>query len=563
MLQDLTQLNRDRRAWEEILDLMPEPAVLIDDKGRIIALNQRFQTLCEQAREGLYDTNLGDLLTPDQHSLINKQGLFSRMIAGHTGDSNIITEFSLTLGQGRQIPVLLSLNACLNHPTLRTGYLVNIREIQSLREAQERLKEEKQRFESLFNSISDAVFLAPLNKEGVHGNFVEVNDVACRRLGYSRLELLKMNARSLNPNANLEKIKAFGKRIRREKEVRFEAIHVAKDGTQIPVGVTASLVNIANQEYVLSVVRDLREQQQRQKAEERFGRLLDHSWDEIFIFEAESLKIVQVNEGAMDNLRYNEAEILVTPYHQLLSGMDRNELERILNPLREGRESVVIFEAMHRRKDGSTYPVEVRVQMSHSEVPAVFMVNAHDITERKKTEERLHFLANYDSLTGLPNRSLAMDRLSQSLENAKRVNATGALFFMDLDGFKAVNDTLGHDIGDQLLKAVAIRLQKALRKSDTISRLGGDEFVILAQNLNSTRNVGNVAEKIVHRIAEPIILNGQHVQISASLGVAMFPTENDDVNSLLRKADTAMYQAKKTGKNKWCLYQEERTKPSC
>ena len=458
---------------------------------------------------------------------------------------------------------MLSLNACLNHPTLRTGYLVNIREIQSLREAQERLKEEKQRFESLFNSISDAVFLAPLNKEGVHGNFVEVNDVACRRLGYSRLELLKMNARSLNPNANLEKIKAFGKRIRREKEVRFEAIHVAKDGTQIPVGVTASLVNIANQEYVLSVVRDLREQQQRQKAEERFGRLLDHSWDEIFIFEAESLKIVQVNEGAMDNLRYNEAEILVTPYHQLLSGMDRNELERILNPLREGRESVVIFEAMHRRKDGSTYPVEVRVQMSHSEVPAVFMVNAHDITERKKTEERLHFLANYDSLTGLPNRSLAMDRLSQSLENAKRVNVTGALFFMDLDGFKAVNDTLGHDIGDQLLKAVAIRLQKALRKSDTISRLGGDEFVILAQNLNSTRNVGNVAEKIVHRIAEPIILNGQHVQISASLGVAMFPTENDDVNSLLRKADTAMYQAKKTGKNKWCLYQEEGAKPSC
>jgi diguanylate cyclase (GGDEF)-like protein/PAS domain S-box-containing protein len=557
VLQEYSQIQRERRAWEEILDLMPEPAVLIDEKGRIFALNLRFQTLCDQASEGLYDANLGDLLTPDQHSLTNMQGLFTRMLEGNTGESNIMSEFSLRLGQGRQIPVLLSLNACSGHPTLRDGYLVTIREIQTLREAQERLEEEKQRFESLFNSISDAVFLAPLNKEGVHGNFVEVNDVACRRLGYSRLELLKLNARSLNPNANLEKIKAFGKRIRREKEVQFEAIHVAKDGTQIPVGVTARLVNIANQEYVLSVVRDLREQQQRRKAEERFGRLLEHSWDEIFIFEADSLTIVQVNEGAMDNLRYNEAEILVTPYYQLLSDSSRDELEQILSPLREGDESVVIFEAVHRRKDGSTYPVEVRAQMSHSEVPAVFMVNAHDITERKKTEERLHFLANYDSLTGLPNRSLMMDRLSQCLENAKRVNVTCALIFMDLDGFKEVNDSLGHDAGDKLLKVVASRLQKSLRSSDTIARLGGDEFIILVQNLKSAHDIGHVAEKIIHKVAEPIALNAQHVQVTTSLGVTMFPTNNDDINSLLRKSDSAMYMAKKSGKNKWCIYQEE------
>ena len=557
MLQEYTQLKRERRAWEDILNLMPEPAVLIDAKGRIFALNQRFQKLCGQASEGLYDTDLGDLLAPDQHSLTNMQGLFTRMLEGHMGESNIISEFSLTLDQGRQIPVLLSLKACIGHPALCDGYLVNIREIQTLRVAQKRLEEEKQRFESLFNSISDAVFLAPLNLEGVHGNFVEVNDVACRRLGYSRLELLKMNARSINPNSNLEKIKAFGKRIRRDKEVQFEAIHVAKDGTQIPVGVTASLVNIANQEYVLSVVRDLREQQQRQKAEERFGRLLDHSWDEIYIFEAESLKIVQVNEGAMDNLRYTEIEILVKPYDQLLSNMDRGELARILSPLREGHETVVIFEAMHRRKGGSTYPVEVRAQMSHSEVPAVFMVNAHDITERKKTEERLHFLANYDALTGLPNRSLAMDRLSQCLENAKRVRTTCALFFMDLDGFKAINDTLGHDAGDQVLKVVATRLQASLRKSDTIARLGGDEFIILTQNLNSKLDIGLLAEKIINKIAEPISVHGQHVQITTSLGVAMFTTGNDDVSSLMQKSDSAMYKAKKNGKNKWCLYLEE------
>lgn len=559
MLREHAELDSERRAWENILALMPEPAVVIDKKGRIFALNRRFQALCGQSGEGLYDTSLDELLIPDQRSLVNMQGLFSRMLNGHPGDSNIINEFSLVLDKERQIPVLLSINACLDHPTLRDGYLVTIRDIQSLREAQQRLEEEKQRYELLFNSISDAVFLAPLNKEGVHGNFVEVNDVACRRLGYSRRELLKMNARSLNPGANLEKTKAFGKRIRREKEVQFEAIHVAKDGTHIPVGVTASLVNIANQDYVLSVVRDLREQQQREKAEERFGRLLDHSWDEIFIFKEDSLKIVQTNEGALDNLRYSEAEILEKSYDELLDNLDRSQLERILKPLRKGVETVVMFEANHQRKDGSIYPVEVRVQMSHSEVPAVFMVNAHDISERKKTVERLHFLANYDFLTGLPNRGLAMDRLSQCVENARRTNTTCALFFMDLDGFKKVNDTLGHSAGDQLLKVMATRLQTCLRKSDTVARLGGDEFIIITQNFKSKSNIAVLADKIIKTVAEPVMLNSQQVKVTTSIGISLFSAEEDDVSTLIQKSDRAMYNAKRRGKNRWCLYQEEDT----
>lgn len=557
MLQGHEQLQRDRRAWEDILELIPESTVLIDEKGHIVALNERFQKLCQQARAGLYGIELGSLLTPDRHSLTNMQGLFARILGGNTSESNIISEFSLKLERGGNIPVLLSLKPCTGHPALRDGCVVSFRDIQNLRDVQERLEEEKQRFESLFNSISDAVFLAPLNEAGVHGNFVEINDVACHRLGYSRFELLKMNARSLNPDYNLEKIKAFGKRIRRDKEVLFEAIHVARDGTQIPVSVTARLVNIANQGYVLSVVKDLRDQQQRQKAEERFGRLLEYSWDEIFILDAVTLKIVQINEGAMDNLGYNEMEIHAKSYYQLLAEMDREVLENILAPLREGNETLVVFEAMQCRKDGSIYPVEIRAQISHSEVPAVIMVNAHDITERKKTEERLHYLANYDSLTGLPNRGLMMDRLSQSLENAKRVNASCALFFMDLDGFKEVNDTLGHDAGDQLLKTVALRLQKLLRKADTVARLGGDEFVILVQNLHSEQNAAYIAEKIINRLAEPVTLSGRQVQITTSLGAVIFPTENDDVDSLMRKSDSAMYKAKHRGKNKWYLYRQE------
>jgi diguanylate cyclase (GGDEF)-like protein len=149
-----------------------------------------------------------------------------------------------------------------------------------------------------------------------------------------------------------------------------------------------------------------------------------------------------------------------------------------------------------------------------------------------------------------------MDRIGQAIENSKRTQATCALIFMDLDGFKEVNDTLGHDAGDNLLKVIAIRLQECLRKSDTIARLGGDEFTVLLCNLTSSRDVERVAEKIIEVTSKPVILNGQQIQVTSSLGVTIFPTANDDVSTLLRKSDSAMYIAKKTGKNKWCMYSE-------
>lgn len=556
MLKEIKQLQRDRQAWEAILELMPDPALLIDKNYTIIATNSRFLHLSHYEPTELYTTVLDDLFNQNSGAMRREKNCIECLVENLNNDNTQTLELAIQPKQGDAVQVLLSLKQIQDNDLLGNGFIVSLKDIQSLHGVQSRLEDEKQRYESLFNSISDAVFLAPLSKEGVHGNFVEVNDVACQRLGYSRNELLHMNARSINPGFNIEKVKAFGRRIRREKEIQFDAIHVGKDGTQIPVGVTANLVNIAEQEFLLSVARDLREIKQREKSEERFGRLLDHSWNEIFIFQVDTYNIVQANDGALDNLGFNSSEILERSYDQLLQGSSREYLSEKLEPLVEGASSVVIFEALHKRKDGSEYPVEVRAQMSHSEVPAVFLVNAHDISERKKAEERLHFLANYDSLTSLPNRSLMMDRLGQAIENAKRSQMTCALIFMDLDGFKEINDTLGHDAGDNLLKVVAIRLQEILRKSDTIARLGGDEFTILLCNLSSARDVDRVAQKVIEEIAKPIILNGASVQVTTSLGVVIFPNADDDVSSLLRKSDSAMYIAKKTGKNKWCMYNE-------
>ena len=209
-------------------------------------------------------------------------------------------------------------------------------------------------------------------------------------------------------------------------------------------------------------------------------------------------------------------------------------------------------ELVNRRKDGSVYdealtisPVtDMNGRIQH------FVAIKQDISERKVTEERLQHLAHHDQLTDLPNRALLSDRLAQAVAQARRDRGTLALMFLDLDQFKPVNDTLGHDVGDLLLKEVALRLQSCVpRESDTVSRLGGDEFVILLAQMDKAADAVVVAGKILAALQRPFAIGPHEIGISASLGIAVYPQHGEDVNRLLKNADTAMYHAKKAGRN--------------
>jgi diguanylate cyclase (GGDEF)-like protein/PAS domain S-box-containing protein len=189
-----------------------------------------------------------------------------------------------------------------------------------------------------------------------------------------------------------------------------------------------------------------------------------------------------------------------------------------------------------------------------------------DITERKQAEEKIHFLAYYDSLTGLANRQLFKDRVTQALAYAQRHRCLLALLFLDLDRFKDVNDTLGHTIGDLLLQAVAERLKKCVRTSDSIARdadpraqsclarLGGDEFTVLLNNLAHPEDAGRVAQRIQRELANPFLLDRHEVFVTASIGISCFPADGSDLDSLLRNADAAMYSAKSLGPNMYHFY---------
>ncbi len=212
-----------------------------------------------------------------------------------------------------------------------------------------------------------------------------------------------------------------------------------------------------------------------------------------------------------------------------------------------------------RRKDGSAYAERLSISRVTDETGGIHQYAAvmSDVTRRKKDEEKIRYQASFDTLTGLPNRALFMDRLGQGIASTRRLNHKLGLIFIDLDGFKLINDSLGHDTGDLLLKEAAIRLERSVRDSDTVARLGGDEFTVIMPNLEDPRLIQVVAQRILDTLADTFVLAGQECFISGSLGITVFPDDAKNISNLLKNADTAMYLAKEEGKANYQFYTEK------
>lgn len=238
---------------------------------------------------------------------------------------------------------------------------------------------------------------------------------------------------------------------------------------------------------------------------------------------------------------------------------DLEEVERRLAAHLEGLDQT--FESEHRmmRTDGSYLWVMERgkvVTRSTQNAPLRLVGTLSDISERRNTMEQIEYIATHDGLTGLPNRSLLNDRLDRALARAHREGNQVAVIYLDLDHFKTINDTLGHQCGDLVLIAVAGRLMAHLRETDTITRQGGDEFVILLPELRGASDAMHVCEKLQEELADPVSLDGRELRISASMGIAMFPEDGDIGEQLLQKADVALYKAKNAGRRGFCFYSE-------
>lgn len=268
-------------------------------------------------------------------------------------------------------------------------------------------------------------------------------------------------------------------------------------------------------------------------------------------------KIVMVNAQTEKLFGYSRAELIGQSVEILLperfrAGHDAHRgayMAKITSrQMGKGRELFA------RKKDGTEFPVEISLGPLKTE-SGLFVISAvRDVTERKHFETQILHQATHDPLTGLPNRVLFHDILIQAMAHTLRTEKLLVVMFLDLDGFKNINDTLGHGCGDILLQEIALRLKAQLRKSDMVARQGGDEFTILLQDINDVQDVTQISEKILAAVSEPILAKGHEMHVTASIGITVFPFDDTDVEHLLRNADTAMYRAKEAGRNNFQFY---------
>ena len=262
------------------------------------------------------------------------------------------------------------------------------------------------------------------------------------------------------------------------------------------------------------------------------------------------------NHGAEKIFGYSSEEAVGNSMQPLIPPDRLNEESAILIRIAKG-ERIESFETTRLHKTGKLINISSTYSPIINDSGVVTGISniARDITERKSVEERIGYLATHDSLTGLPNRDLLYDRLSQSLSMARRKRESAAILFLDLDGFKTVNDTYGHEAGDVTLKEAAHRMQSCIRDTDTLARLGGDEFAIILNGVRANDDVESVATKILKWISEEIRLNEErYVHIGVSIGIALYPADGNEMDSLIKAADSAMYGSKTAGKNRYTFF---------
>jgi diguanylate cyclase (GGDEF)-like protein/PAS domain S-box-containing protein len=262
-------------------------------------------------------------------------------------------------------------------------------------------------------------------------------------------------------------------------------------------------------------------------------------------------RITQVNRVLCDLLGYPATELVDATAESLLPPDDRPDYVRFRDALLEGRGEDLLVEARYQRRDGSMLWTNrhMVVQRDPEGAPILTIVQIADITEMKESRERMEKLAFYDTLTDLANRRLFNDRLEQAVKHAVRTGEPAALMYLDLDNFKRVNDTLGHEAGDELLRAVAERVRACVRDEDTVGRPGGDEFTILLNQVRGARGAGRVARKILASLDAPIRVGSHELRVTTSIGITLAPDDGRDPQTLMKNADLAMYRAKERGRD--------------
>ncbi|HYA37917.1 MAG TPA: EAL domain-containing protein [Candidatus Methylomirabilis sp.] len=417
--------------------------------------------------------------------------------------------------------------------------------------AERALRHSEDRLRKIFNASAMIISVSRLED----GRFLDVNPAFLRTGGWTREEVIGRTSRDLDVWVGGEDRARLIERMRRE-----GAIHELELPFRMKSGEVRNLlcgierIRIDDVDCLLLVGQDITERKKAETQMQKLSRALEQTADAVQITNRDGV-IEYVNPTFEQVTGYAFAEAVGRKTNLLKSGRQGPRFyENLWKTILAGNVFNDVF--VNRRKDGSLYYEEKTItplkdvdgRIAH------FVATGKDITERMETQERLAYMAQHDPLTELPNRTLLLDRLKQSLAGARWRQRRTAVLFVDLDRFKTINDTLGHEVGDRLLQQLAARFQASVREGDTVARFGGDEFVILLDDVASADDVAGVAQKVLQALAPPFEVDHHTLYVTASIGMSLFPNDGEDASTLLKNADIAMYRAKELGKNTYQFY---------
>ncbi|WP_350214985.1 diguanylate cyclase [Algiphilus sp.] len=434
------------------------------------------------------------------------------------------------------------------------GAVLFFHDISDRRDNVDRLRADARRTQDIVDHLDEGVLTT--DAAGVI-NFA--NARAARMFGYKRGALIGATVTKLMPVPFLNMPEV---RVRDYSDSQAGArlprvVGWRQDATTFPVELLAQpLGDEADGDLVL-VLRDLTQQLRKDNLSLRMGRLFDYAAEEIYVFDAQSLYFTEVNRSAQRNLGLEDEQLARMTPVMITEGVDADVLQDYYLHLRSGQTEHVRYRARHRRGDGTSYPVEVRLSYSRSEEPPVFMAMATDCSEQEAAESRLARQAMQDELTGLANRAAVMHALRDALREAVQAGGHLAVLFLDIDHFKRVNDRYGHEVGDALLRAIGQRLEGMRGDGLTVARLSGDEFVVLRPQAGDRAQVEAFVERVRETMSEPFAVGDRSIRVTASFGVAVFRGDAEDpveAGALLSQADRAMYLAKKAGRDRVHVY---------
>ncbi|MDG4812573.1 PAS domain S-box protein [Hydrogenovibrio sp. 3SP14C1] len=394
-----------------------------------------------------------------------------------------------------------------------------------------------------------------------HGQIVECNSASESLLGISREEHLarKYDAEQwkiCRPDGTIMPPEEYAsvRSLKNQETIKNQIMHVRHPGGCVWLSVSATPLNHPTYGLVVSYV-DISD---KREAEERLNlaaSVFTYAREGIMITDSHA-RIVDVNEGFTQITGYDREEVLGKNPNILNSGCQSKEFYNLMwkSLFEKGHWT---GEVWNRNKSGTVYPQMLTIStIKNSEGSTQnYLALFTDITSQKEQQKQLEHIAHYDALTELPNRSLLADRLQQAIFASQRHDSMFAVLFIDLDGFKQVNDQHGHEAGDELLVEVSNRMKTVLREEDTLARIGGDEFVVVLANLEDFNDCEMILGRLLESISEPIDVQGGTVGVTASIGVTFYPRDNVDAEILIRHADHAMYQAKQMGKNQYRYFE--------